>query len=103
MKLSIEVVGFKPVRKGTLVGFCDIVFPELKLKIHEVALHEKNGSRWAAMPARPWLKDGVAIRDDAGKIQYSPLFEFEDRPTRDAFSAAVWKALLDFDPEAVAS
>jgi len=52
------------------------------------------------MPARPWLRDGVAIRGDDGKIQYSPLFEFETKGVRDAFSHAVWRALLEFDPEA---
>jgi hypothetical protein len=77
------------------------VIRELRLKVHEVALHQKNDARWAAMPSRPWLKDGVAIRGDDGKIQYSPLFEFEIREVRDAFSHAVWQALLDFDPEVV--
>jgi len=104
MKLTIEVTGFKRLERGTLVGFADITIRELRLKVHEVALHEKGTARWASMPSRPWLKDGIAVRDDTtGKIQYSSLFEFEDRPTRDAFSAAVWKALVDFDRDAVSS
>jgi hypothetical protein len=102
MKFFIEVTGFNRFEKGTLRGFCDIVIRELRLAIHEIAVHEKNGSRWASMPAKPWLgKDGVAIRDDDGKIKFSPLFEFETRELRAAFSAAVWKALLEFDPDAV--
>jgi len=103
MKLTIEVTGFKRFERGTLVGFCDIVIRELRLKVYEVALHEKGSARWAAMPSRPWLKDGVAIRGDDGKIQYKPIFEFETREVRDAFSASVWRALLDFDPDAVAA
>ena len=101
MKHSIDCTGFKPLRKGTLVGFADIVIRELKLTIHDVALHEKGSSRWASMPSRPWLKDGVAVRDDAGKIQYSPLFEWETREVSNAFSREVWRALLEFDPDAV--
>jgi hypothetical protein len=102
MKFTIEVTGFKRFERGTLVGFCDLTIKELRLKIHEVSLHEKNGSsRWATMPGRPWVKDGVAVRGDDGKIQYSPLFEFESREVRDAFSREVWRALLEFDPDAV--
>jgi DNA phosphorothioation-dependent restriction protein DptG len=102
VKLSIEVVGFKKFQKGTLRGFCDIVIRELRLKVHEVALHQKNEARWAAMPSKPWLlKDGVAVRGDDGKIQYSQLFEFETREVRDAFSREVWRAVLEYDPGVV--
>jgi hypothetical protein len=99
MKLTVEVSAFKRFEKGTLHGFCDIVIKELRLKVHEVAVHQLGDARWASVPSKPWLKDGMAVRDGDGK-QYNPLFEFEDRPTRDAFSAAVWRALLEFDPEA---
>jgi|GEM_PF-2916175 len=34
MKHSIDCVGFKLFRKGTLIGFADIGIPELRLKIH---------------------------------------------------------------------
>jgi hypothetical protein len=101
MKLSIEVTAFKRFDRGTLRGFCDVVIRELRLKVHEVAVHEKGDSRWAAMPSKPWLKDGVAIRGEDGKIQYSQLFEFEAREVRYAFSREVWRALLEFDPGAV--
>jgi hypothetical protein len=98
MKLSIQVTGFKRFEKGTLVGFCEIIIRELRLKVHEVAVHEKGDARWAAMPARPWIRDGALVLGDNGKAQYSPLFEFETREVRDAFSAAVWRALLAFEP-----
>ena len=100
MKFTIEVTSFKRLDKGALVGFCDIKIRELRIKVHEVAVYAKNGSRWASMPAKPWFKDGVAVRGDSGKIQYTPLFEFETKVVRDAFGAAVWRALLDFDPNA---
>jgi hypothetical protein len=72
MKFSIEVTGFKRFERGTLLGFCDIVIRELRLKVHEVALHQKGDARWAAMPSRPWLKDGVAVKGDDGKVQIFP-------------------------------
>ncbi|MBV9532591.1 MAG: hypothetical protein JO283_16400 [Bradyrhizobium sp.] len=48
MKHSIDCVGFKPLRKGTLVGFAEIVIRELKLTIYDVGLHEKGSARWAS-------------------------------------------------------
>ena len=48
MKHSIDCVGFKPLRKGTLVGFAEIVIRELKLTIYDVGLHEKGKPRWAS-------------------------------------------------------
>jgi hypothetical protein len=103
MKHSIDCIGFKPIRKGTLVGFADIVIRELKLTIHDVGLHEKGSSRFASPPSRPWVKDGQVVTDDAGKTQYVQIIEFADRGTRDAFSQTVWRAVEKFDPDAVSS
>ena len=35
-------------------------------------------------------------RDELGKTAYSPVLEFTDKATRDAFSARVIAALLEF-------
>jgi hypothetical protein len=40
------------------------------------------------------------VRDDTGKVQYWPVLEFDSRAVRDAFSAAVIRALLEFAPAA---
>ena len=97
MKHQIDCVGFKPMRKGKLVGFADITIRELQLTIHDVSLHSKGASRWASPPGRPWIKDGAVVTDADGKIQYSPVLEFESRETRYAFSAAVWRAVAQLD------
>jgi hypothetical protein len=81
--------------RNTLRGFCEIHIAELDLVMRDVAVHEKNGSRWAQPPARPQLsKDGTAIKDEAGKIKYSQILEFGGRESRDRFSAAVVAAVL---------
>jgi hypothetical protein len=98
MKHSITCLSFQPRKKNTLCGFADIQIPALHLTIHDVALHEKCGARWAALPGRPWVKDGALVTADGGKIQYSPVLEFEGREVRDAFSAAVWAAVLATNP-----
>jgi hypothetical protein len=72
--------------------------------IKDIAIHEKNGSRWAAPPARPQIsKDGAVIRDDTtGKIAYAPIIEFGSRNSRDEFSKAVIAAVLARVPGAFA-
>ena len=101
-KFTIECVGFTPYQRNTLRGFATIRLPELKLVIHDITIHQHDsGSRWASMPSKPLLdKSGVAKRTPAGKIEYTQLFEFEGRETRDAFSAAVVRAVLAFAPTA---
>jgi hypothetical protein len=101
-KVTIVCESFKPVVRGTLRGFAIIVIPEWRLRLLDVAIHaHENGSRWAALPAKPQIdRAGQAIRKD-GKIQYSPVIELiGGRDVRDAFSDRVIAALLKFAPAA---
>jgi hypothetical protein len=46
------------------------------------------------------LRDGRQVTDEAtGKPQYVLILELEGRETRDAFSAAVWRAVAEHYPE----
>jgi hypothetical protein len=100
-KLSITCADWRALRKNTLRGFARIRIAEMDLTVHDVAMHQKNDRVWAQLPARPWVKDGAVITDDAGKIQYSPLLEFGRREVRDAFSQGVVEAVLRFAPGAL--
>jgi hypothetical protein len=100
-KLTITCESFRPYRRNTLHGFCEILISELRLRIRDVALHQKGTARWAALPSKPQLKDGVQLRDEAtGKGQYTNIMEFTGREVRDAFSAAVIRAVLEHAPTA---
>jgi hypothetical protein len=101
-KLEVEVGNFRALRANTLVGFCTVYIPWLHLKIIDVSIHQKDRSRWVALPARPHVnKDGNARRDErTNKIIYSPVLEFCDRATRDAFGLKVIEALLKAFPHA---
>lgn len=100
-KMSVVVEAFTPRRSNTLVGFCAVVVPELHLKILDLSVHEKNESRWVGLPAKPQInRDGTVRRDDRGKTAYTPILEFTDKATRDAFSARVIASLLEFAPAA---
>ena len=97
-KLPIECTGWRPCERNTLCGFADIFLPSLHLEIRDYAVHEKNGKRWVQLPARPQL-DGnrELIRDQSGKIQYAVILKFRDRPTADAFSSEVVRAIQNFE------
>lgn len=100
-KLSVDVEGFVPRRSNTLYGFVTVLVPEIHLRICDLSVHEKDGKRWASLPSKPQIdRTGNVRRGDNGKPLYVPVIEFIDKPTRDAFSAKVITALLEFAPAA---
>jgi hypothetical protein len=79
-KLSINVDSFTPLVRNTLRGFLTAVIHETVLFFIDMPVHESHGRRWCSLPAKPQLnKDGVALRDDRGKIQYLPTVQFVRR------------------------
>jgi lipopolysaccharide biosynthesis protein len=101
-KLTITVRDFKPLHRNTLRGFATIHINEMRLEICDVAIHQKNESNWAQLPAKPMIdRDGVVLRDrETGKIAYATVLEFDNRAVRDAFSHAVVDAVLRALPDA---
>jgi hypothetical protein len=100
-KLTVTCESFHPLVRNTLRGFTTIAIADLRLKIRDVAIHQKGEARWAQVPAKPQVKDGALVKDpNTGKIQYVPIMEFDSRAVRDAFSRVVIDALLEFAPAA---
>ena len=93
MKHTIDCLAFRPMAKNTLRGFARIRIRELHLIVNDVTLHEKAGSRWAGLPGRPQICDGVVVTDKRGKTAYAAVLEFENRAAGDAFSEAVWRSV----------
>jgi len=102
-KLTVRCVGWRQLCKNTLRGFATIQIAELRMTICEVAIHKKNGKLWAQPPSRPWVKEGQLVRGEDGKVQYSPLFEFDNGAVRAAFSDVVVRAVIEFDALALES
>lgn len=100
-KLTVECLDWRPLCRHTLRGYAKVRIAELKLVLIDVAIHQKGDSTWAQPPSRAWVRDGELVRDD-GKIQYSPILEFEGRDVRDAFSRAFVNAVLAREPHALA-
>ena len=99
-KLTVICESFHPLVRNTLRGFAEISVAEMRLRIRDVAIHEKGESRWAALPAKPQIKDGTLVKDVTGKVQYVHILDFDSREVRDAFSRAVVQAVLERAPEA---
>lgn len=96
-KLTVKCLDWRTLERGSLRGFANIYIQEVHIIIRDVALHEKGGKRWAALPAKAQIsKDRELIRDDAGKIKYATVLEFDNRRVADAFSDAAIRAVHTF-------
>jgi gluconate kinase len=99
--MQVVCKSFKRFERNTLRGFCEVELADIHLSIKDVAVHEKNSSRWAQLPSKPMLnKDGATVKDSNGKVQYAHIMDFATREQRDAFSAAVIRAVLAVDSTA---
>jgi len=103
-KLNIEIKDFRPLERGSLVGFATIRIAEMRMVIKDVAIHRREDgdhlTQWAQLPAKPQLnKDRqLVLKDD--KVQYVPIMQFDTKEVADAFSAAVLRALDAFEQRA---
>jgi hypothetical protein len=99
-KLTLECVEFRPLQRNTLAGFAAIRIPAMRLTILDVALHTNGEARWAQLPSKAQLRDGMLVRNEQGKTQYVPVLEFDTPGVRNAFSQAVVRAVVEHDPQA---
>ena len=92
---------WRPLAKNTLRGFARVRLPE-GIVLHDVAVHVRDGKAWASPPGRPAVgRDGVQLRDAAGKASFTPTITFNCRADADAFSAAIVGAVRARHPEAL--
>ena len=74
----------------------------MRLRIVDATVHQKNGSRWIGLPAKPPVtREGVVRKDErTGKTAYATVIEFTDKGTREAFSQRAIAQLLRQHPHA---
>jgi hypothetical protein len=101
---AIVIVDWKARESGTLRGFFTAHLAS-GLVLHELMLHERNGSWWLSFPSKPKLSaDGAALRDERGKVSYgAPLIEFSSRQAKDRFIDQVLAALRQAQPQVFAA
>ena len=94
-KLTVTATDFRKFEKNTLCGFATIKIAEMRMTIADVAIHERDGKRWAKLPSKPMIKGTEVLTDESGKVKYAPLFSFDDANVRYAFTDGVIRAVED--------
>ena len=82
----IEIHNFKKYEKNTLRGFFDVRLTKAGFEIRGCALHQKNGSSWISLPAKPYDKDD-------GSKGWSYSLDFYEKDKREYFQRETLKQL----------
>ena len=99
---TIQIRDWRPLRKGSLVGFVKVELPSGMI-LNDVTVLSGDRGAWASPPSKPMIdRDGIAMKDANGKLKYSPVIEFASKEVRERFSNAVVEALRAKHPEALA-
>jgi hypothetical protein len=85
--IRVHAVGFKRHEKNTLRGFLDLELPAAGIILIGATLHEKNGSRWIGLPARPYTDP------QTGKTAWAQIIDFASKEARQAFQRAALRAV----------
>ncbi len=101
--MPVSLLDWKEMKRNTLRGFAKVRVGKA-LIIHDVTVHTSHGKRWASLPSKPMMAaDGIAKKDDNGKIKYVSLIEWGDKDTADSFSEGVIQAVEREHPGATAA
>jgi DNA-binding cell septation regulator SpoVG len=80
----VRIDAVKPYSKNTLFAFCDFTLLDIGLSIKGATVHQKEGKRWIAMPARSY--------SDAEGTHWTPIIEFDTKEARSRINEAVLAA-----------
>jgi hypothetical protein len=88
----MRILGFRPVRKNSLVGFITI---SMRLfTIHDAPVLVSHGKAWVALPSKPLLgPDGKQVVGADGKPKFAPTVTWASREIGDRFSDAAIKLI----------
>jgi hypothetical protein len=96
-----QLLGFRPLRKGKLLGFAHVELP-IGLRISDIPILSGKNGAFAALPARPLLdQEGRQKRDVNGRPQYASFLVWRDRDLSSRFSDTVVALVLEADPGAL--
>jgi len=97
--MPVVILDWRPMKRNSLLGFAKIQLGALK--ISDVTVNTNSGRLWAGLPSKPMIdREGAAMRNDAGKIRYVPILEWDNKNTGDRFSDSVVAALEAAHPGA---
>jgi hypothetical protein len=91
-QMGLSLLEWKPMPRNSLRGFATVRYGSLKIR--DVTVHNNGTRRWANMPSKPMVgSDGMALKDDSGKIKYVPILEWANKDAADKFSEEVLAAV----------
>lgn len=97
--MRVALLEWRALERNTLRGFAVVQVGGLKIK--DITVHEKNGTRWVGLPAKPVIgADGKAQTDDRGKIRYAQILEWATKDAAERFGAGVCRAVEAAYPDA---
>ena len=83
-QIAVRIDAVKVYEKRTLRAFIDFTVLTLGMRVNGAMIHEKDGKRWAGMPAREYISEGAK--------HWSPIVDFVSKESRDAMNDAVLAA-----------
>jgi hypothetical protein len=96
-KPRMQLLRWRAVRKGFVVGFADVELP-IGLKIVDVMIVSKSGQLWANLPSRPRLRGGELEVGYDGKPVYDAVLAWRTRALGEAFSRRVVELVRERHP-----
>lgn len=82
----IECLKYKPVNKGTLLGYADLFVPKMGIEIFGCSLHQKDGRRWINLPSREYT-------DNKGEKKFFSIIRFPNKAHMEEFSKQAKEAI----------
>jgi hypothetical protein len=96
---ATRILERRPLRRNSLLGFAKVELSS-GLVISDVTILTGERGPWASPASKPMIdRDGVSMKDQRGKIRYSPFIEFASKEIRGRWSAAVIVAMSATHPE----
>ena len=94
-----KILEWREVRRNALLGFAKIEFASGMI-VSDVTILTGPKGHWASPPSKPMVgRDGAVMRDDDGKIRYSPIIEFVSKDVRNRWSESIIEAMRAAHPE----
>jgi hypothetical protein len=85
----LKLLGFKPMRKGSLRSSAEIRLPN-GLIINDVVIGESDAGQWALLPSKAMIDRYCYITcDPNNEIRYAPVCEWAGAVLRKKFSERV--------------
>ena len=84
--MTIECTNYKPVNKGSLLGYADFFMARSRMEIYGCGVYQKDGHRWVNMPSREYTNAD-------GEKKFLSIVRFREKSVQQAFSDAALKAV----------